>query len=134
MPERSAWRVLVSIPSRPGPLWRTRQRRARRGSVPLGKLRIYILLHKVWMYAQDVKHDEPRQAHRPGNARIEGHRHPGIEFVAALDGRGQDGRRKRNQRRRQQKKKVSQVKTAVAIAHPCEHRAMIEPDNSGVTK
>ena len=54
------------------------------------KVRIYILLHKVWMYAQNVKHDEPRQAHRPGNACIEGLRHPGIEFVAALDGRGQD--------------------------------------------
>jgi hypothetical protein len=31
-------------------------------------------------------------------------------------------------------RKVGQVKTAVAVAHPCEHRAMIEPDNSGVAK
>jgi hypothetical protein len=33
-----------------------------------------------------------------------------------------------------EKKKVGQVKAAVAIAHPCEHRAMIEPDNSSVAK
>jgi hypothetical protein len=61
-------------------------------------------------------------------------RHSGIEFIAALDRCGHDCCRKRDQCRGQEKEKVGQVKTAVAVAHPCEHCAMIEPDNAGIAK
>src|ERR1700722_8102848 len=90
MPERSAWPISVLIASRPGPLSRTRPRPARRGSVPLGKSPD---LHAP---PQDMDVRSERETRRdarhidPGNVCIEGHRDPGIEFVAALDGRGQD--------------------------------------------
>src|SRR6267378_1175220 len=70
----------------------------------------------------------------PAMACIEGHRHLGIELVAPWMAAGRMAVGKGISADVREKKKVGQVKAAVAIAHPCEHRAMIEPDNSSVAK